>query len=330
MGNPAGPLSEQEVEDLRREHYNATITHVQQVNDRLVRVRVRLDGGTRLAYEPGQYTTLGLGYWERRLELAQSESLDEKQVRRVVKRAYSISCRLLDHRGEVAPVGDDLETEFYVALVTEADKPPAFTPRLFLLGVGDRLQMNPRAKGHFTLGDPDAGGVRPEHNVLLASTGTGEAPHNAMLARLLAEHHVGRIASVCCVRYDTDLGYLDEHRRLMERYPNYRYAPLTTREARNRDPGHPDYVGVRYVQDLLEASDAADTLGFALDPATTRVFLCGNPAMIGVPNRSTDPEGRYPKPRGAVEALEGMGFRADEPRSQAGAAPGNIHYEKYW
>jgi len=321
MGTADPRLSADETRSLRNEHYNATLTHVTRCNDRLIRVRVRLDDGSALDYEPGQYTTLGLGYWEPRHAEAEPEPLDDKKIRRVAKRAYSISCRLLDDEGRVAEAGPETDPEFYIALVTEAEKtPPAFTPRVFLCEEGDRLQMNPRPKGHFTLGD-----IKPTENVVFAGTGTGEAPHNAMLSKLLASGHRGKIANVCCVRYRADLGYTAEHERLMEAYPNYRYVPLTTREKENRDTTDPGYVGALYVQDLFASPNRAAMLGFELDPETTRVYLCGNPLMIGIPNKPDHPDGRYPKPRGAVEVLEGLGFRADEPKS-----PGNIHYEKYW
>ncbi len=325
MGTSGTELDDVEIAELRKTNYNATVTHLSLPNERLMRVRVRLDdgeaeNGPALHYEPGQYTTLGLGYWEPRVEGAQAETLNEKQLTRVVKRAYSISCRLLDESDNVTPAGDEPELEFYIALVTEADKPPALTPRLFMLEEGDRVHMGAKPKGVFTLGD-----IKPTDDLLFAATGTGEAPHNAMVSKLLAEGHQGQITSVTCVRYGADLGYTAEHDKLMAMFPNYRYLPLTTREAVNRDDSHPDYVGVRYVQDLLETEGVEQEIGFELNPPTTHVFLCGNPSMIGIPNRSADPSGRYPKPRGVVEVLEGKGFKADEPKS-----PGNIHYEKYW
>lgn len=319
-------LTENEITALREEHYNATVVHLSTPTRHLMRVRVRLDegiqeSGVALNYDPGQYTTLGMGYWEPRLPEAEQEQLDDKKVRRVAKRAYSISCRLLDEAGNITPAGDEEEIEFYIALVLKAEKtPPALTPRLFMLQRGDRLQMGPRPKGAFTLD-----GVKPTDNILFAGTGTGEAPHNAMLSKLLAEGHQGQITNACCVRYHEDLGYTSEHETLMKAYPNYRYIALTTREVENRDPTHPAYAGVRYVQHLLEGENAAEEIGFELQPDGTHVYLCGNPAMIGIPNKQGHPDGRYPQPRGVVEVLEEKGFRADEPKT-----PGNIHYEKYW
>ncbi len=49
------------INDLRHEHYNATVTLRRLINDELLILRVRPDGGVP-TYEARQYTTLGLGY----------------------------------------------------------------------------------------------------------------------------------------------------------------------------------------------------------------------------------------------------------------------------
>ena len=64
--------------------------------------------------------------------------------------------------------------------------------------------------------------------------------------------------------------------------------------------------------------------GIALDPATTHVFLCGNPAMIGLPEE-VDGAVTYPETTGVVELLAARGFTLDH-RNQRG----NIHFEEYW
>src|SRR5262249_16613237 len=106
------------------------------------------------------------------------------------------------------------------------------------------------------------------------------------------------------------------------RYANYRYLSLTTRE--------PD-VAVRgkvYIQDLLASGELERQLNEPLNPATTHVFLCGNPKMIGVPDKDRETGERdYPKPRGVVELLERRGFCTDQPAIKL---KGNIHYEEYW
>ncbi|MCA9227200.1 MAG: hypothetical protein KDA47_16370, partial [Planctomycetales bacterium] len=58
-----GALDSNEVAALRAAHYNATLMASIDVTDSLRILRVRPDkaiGG----YEAGQYTSLGLGYWE--------------------------------------------------------------------------------------------------------------------------------------------------------------------------------------------------------------------------------------------------------------------------
>jgi ferredoxin--NADP+ reductase len=189
------------------------------------------------------------------------------------------------------------------------------TPRIFSLKEGDRIQLGERVTGHYTL-EP----VHPGDSVVFLSTGTGEAPHNYMLWDLLRKGHTGKILSACCVRYSRDLGYLDTHARLMGRYPDYKYLPLTTRE-----PGITRKV---YIQDVITCGELEEQLGKPLDPATTHVFLCGNPKMIGVPQRDRDSGAvTYPQPPGVIEILEARGFKAD---IAATKFKGNIHFEEYW
>jgi ferredoxin--NADP+ reductase len=162
--------------------------------------------------------------------------------------------------------------------------------------------------------------VKPGDTVIFLGTGTGEAPHNYMTWELLTRGHTGKILNACCVRYARDLGYSDTHAALMKQFPNYTYLALTTRE-----PGVTRKV---YIQDLIETKEIDERLGGPLDPATTHVFLCGNPKMIGVPihNRDTG-ETSYPQPVGAVEVLERRGFQADVAATKF---KGNVHFEEYW
>jgi ferredoxin--NADP+ reductase len=152
--------------------------------------------------------------------------------------------------------------------------------------------------------------------VLLLSTGTGEAPHNAMLLELLRKGHSGPIVSAVSVRKWADLGYIDKHRALERRYPNYTYMPMPTRE---------DDVPKRYIQSLITDNWFETQLGLTLDPERTNVFLCGNPAMIGIPEQGEDGEEHFPETVGVVQLLVERGFTVDRRRE-----PGNIHYEEYW
>lgn len=314
------PLAADQIRHLRRAHYNAEVIRLERVHDDLMIMRIHPDRGIP-PFRGGQYTVLGLGYWEPRLQGTQCETVEEDQLSKIIRRAYSISCPLLDDEDRLLRVSELPYLEFYVALVREADRrPPALTPRLFLLEEGSRLLFGPHIHGHYTLAR-----VRGDQDVVFVATGTGEAPHNAMLGELFATGHRGQIASVVCVRHRRDLAYLDVHRRLERLYPNYRYLPLTTREPENLDPSVPGYVGKRYVQDYFASGDFQQEADMGLDPAATHVFLCGNPDMIGVPLQTHDLSRRYPQPTGMVEVLERCGLHVDRPHE-----PGNIHFEKYW
>jgi ferredoxin--NADP+ reductase len=310
-------LTSDKVDSLRAEHYNARVLGMRPVHDDLAILRVIPDEEFP-GYHPGQYTTLGLGDWEPRCDgLAPKAGAQGKLIRR----AYSISCSLVDNEGTPTTCARSPWLEFYIALVERpSDDPPMLTPRLFALKKGDRVHVGPRPRGAYTL-DP----VQLGDDVILLSTGTGEAPHNTMIAELLSRGHAGRIFNCVCVRLKKDLGYLEAHRSLEEHFAEYRYFPLTTREPENLNSSHPEYVGKQYLQEFF-ASGAFDTaIDGTVDPNRAHVFLCGNPAMIGIPRRDEDGEFHFPAPVGMIEVLVERGFKLDRPRS-----PGNIHFEKYW
>lgn len=298
------------IDELRAEHYNATITYFEPTHSDLWVLRVKPDRG-EISHLPGQYASLGLGYWEARIDTAEDPRLDE-QWEKLVRRSYSISSRMFDEHGYLSGEEGAEELEFYIVLVPPTDdNVPGLTPRLALKRPGDRIYLGPKVAGRYTL----APVTDPMGTVLFFSTGTGEAPHNAMVVELLRKGHRGPILSAVSVRQWADLGYLDKHRELESRYPNYRYVAMPTRE--------PD-VPKRYLQTLISDGLLTSEHGIDLDPARTHVFLCGNPAMIGLPEE-VDGELRYPETTGVVELLAGHGFTLDHRKER-----GNIHFEEYW
>jgi ferredoxin--NADP+ reductase len=138
-----------------------------------------------------------------------------------------------------------------------------------------------------------------------------------MTTELLRRNHQGRILNVVCVRYRADLAYTEQQAIVEERYPNYRYVALTTRE--------PENEGKKvYIQEMITSGQLEEELGAPLDPATTHVFLCGNPAMIGLP-KSIDDETLFPETVGVCQLLHERGFTIDQRKQR-----GNVHYEEYW
>lgn len=317
----SAPLDAQEASQLREKHYNATIIERIDAHSELARFRIRPDLPIP-PFKPGQYVALGLGNWEPRLEGTQREEVPEKKLRKLSRRAYSISCPMLDENDQLAPVDKIDYLEFYITLVREADspdkKPPVLTPRLFNLGVGDRIEVQKKIVGTYTLEN-----VSPNDTVLMLGTGTGEAPHNAMSTMLLAYGHQGKVINVTSVRQRTDLAYAVEHAKLVKQFPQYRYLPFTTRDPENLDPSHPHFVGKQYLQDLFTSGKLAEAADDPLSPENTHVFLCGNPAMIGYVPPGADP----PSKAGMLPLLREAGFTDD---TAVEPGPGTVRFEKYW
>ena len=306
-------VDEETAEALRSQHYNATIAAIRRIHDNLWVIWVRPDGDLP-QYEAGQYATLGLGYWEPRLD-GRREVLDPDRVQKLILRSFSMSSSILDENGALLDPEDETELEFYVVLVEkERDETPALlTPRLFLKDEGDRIYMGRKIAGRYRLDKVED----PEADLLFLSTGTGEAPHNQMVLHLLRNGHQGKILAACTVRYRQDLGYLEVQRELERRFPNYKYLALTTREPENEG-------NKLYIQDMIESGALEEELGKPLDPDKTHVFLCGNPAMIGLPEWEDD-EPVWPEPKGAAQVLVERGFTLDRR-----GVEGNVHYEEYW
>ncbi|MCZ6600858.1 MAG: hypothetical protein O7A07_08445 [Acidobacteria bacterium] len=262
---------------------NGCVTALIRVHPGLVRLQLRLDGRP-LDWQAGQYTFLGL-HGERR--------------------AYSISSPLLAADGHSLQAADDPELEFY--LRTDDG---TLGEALGALKAGDPLEVGPEVDGDCTLGD-----IPQDADVLLCATGTGEAPHNAIITELLRRGQEGRIGAVVSCRLEEDLAYRDIHRHLADRYANYAYLAIATREG--------SYAG-RHIQDLLQDGTLARITRVRLEPGAVHVFLCGNSAMVGRPTRE---DGRwiYPSGPGITELLvTGHGLRPPGPDG-----PGDIHFERY-
>ena len=340
-------FSSEEIAALREKHYNATIINRIDVHEGLARFQIRPDLGFT-AFEPGQYVALGLGNWEPRLPDCQEEGLDEKKYSKMTRRAYSISCPMLPEEGlpgkglsekglseeetdpespaTILTVNEIDYLEFYVALVRTASspdaKPPSLTPRLFRFGAGDRCQVQKKIVGHYVMKN-----IEPDDTLLMISTGTGEAPHNAMVTDLLAKGHRGKIVNVTTVRSRLDLGYADQHAAIESMHANYRYLAYTTREIENWDKTHPGYIGKQYVQELFTSGKMARDAGDPLSPDNTHVFLCGNPSMIGYVPPGAEPM----KTPGMLQVLGQAGFvESDHADSDKQDGPGTIRFEKYW
>jgi len=298
------------IEELRSEFYNATITAFEPTHSDLWVLRVKPDNG-EVGHLPGQYASLGLGYWEDRIDDVEEFDIDSRWDK-LIRRSYSISSPMMSTDGYLTNWRDAGELEFYIVLVPPSEgNIPGLTPRLALKCPGDRIYLGPKIAGRYTL----APITDPDMTAIFLSTGTGEAPHNAMIVELLQKGHTGPILSAVSVRKWDDLGYIEKHRELERRFANYTYLPMPTREPN---------VPKRYLQSLITDGDIEAVIGRPLDPATTHMFLCGNPAMIGPPEQ-VEGATQFPETTGVVELLVDRGFSVDSRKS-----PGNVHFEEYW
>ncbi|WP_019936288.1 ferredoxin--NADP reductase [Bordetella sp. FB-8] len=248
-----------------------TVTHVRAwVPGKLFSLRVSRDPA--YAFQPGQFARLGLA----------AEDAHDCAAPPGLWRAYSMVS---------AP--HEAELEFYSIVVPEGQ----FSPRLARLRPGDALYVDKTPFGFLTLERfPDG------EDLWLLATGTGLSAYMSILRDPTVRRRFRRVALVHGVRTAEELAYRDEIQALAGQDPGLTYLPIATRETL---PGMP--------QDRLTTLVADGGLerlaGLALDPARSRVMLCGNPAMLADARKLLGERGFAPGRRGI---------------------PGNLAVENYW
>lgn len=195
------PTTDERQIDDANENYNARLVRREDQTDDLAYFWVRFDGEP-VAFEPGQYLTIGV-YADGKL----------------VQRPYSVAS---------APrqAGTD-GYEFYVRLVPIM----RFTTLLWRLPIGHQMRMI-GPKGKFVLEEGD------DRTHLFVSTGTGIAPFIAMMRETLAAGAPRKTVVLHGCSYVEELGYRD----LLEgwerdgTYP-VRYVPTISRPDDPRNTG---------------------------------------------------------------------------------------------
>ncbi|MEO0474745.1 MAG: ferredoxin--NADP reductase [Planctomycetota bacterium] len=280
---------------------NATIIERHLFHDTLGIFRIQYEGEVpKKDFEPGQFANLALMPPPEAIEAeakaqAEAEANGEAPVRRrpgrvkLVRRAYSIA----------SPPSEKRWLEFYIVAVDEG----ALTPRLFDLQVGDRLFMDTKFKGHFTLTDVPEG-----KNLVTVATGTGLAPFLSMYKQYKdTPGRFNRFVFIHGVRLEEDLGYREELEQYAKDDPRVVYLPAVSRA-----PEDSAYAGYRgRVTTMFADGTYEQAMGQPLNPETDHVLLCGNPAMID---------------QLETELVERDGFVVKSPRQK----DGNLHFERYW
>ena len=130
-----------------------------------------------MKYLPGQYGSLGL--------------ISDKG-KKLVKRAYSIACSMIDVKtGILAEPNENEYLEFYINRVDLEKPKEQITPKIFNLKDGDRIFCGEKIIGHYTI---------PKNldweNILLISTHTGESPNNSIVNYLIKSESKIKICNI--------------------------------------------------------------------------------------------------------------------------------------
>ncbi len=268
---------------------NASLARRVDINPDLAIFRIQPDTGWLTEFQPGQFCTIGLP----KRELEPHDDLREADLPRhrllsrcLIRRAYSIA----------SPATQRDSLDLLIVRVEHG----GFTPLLWDLELGDRLYLDEKIKGNFTLDDVPAG-----KNIVMISTGTGLAPFVSMLMTYRGTGRWNKLVIIHGARLAADLAYSDLLTQIAGDDPTVHYLPTLTREP---DPHWPGLRG--RVNHILDNGDYEQQTGCELDPADTHIFLCGNPAMIDQLESS----------------LAIKGFTPHNRRNPNG----NIHFERFW
>lgn len=222
-------------------------------------------------FTPGHYTRLGLG-----------------AAGDIVWRPFSLASAAYD---------DFLE---FIAVLVPGG---AFSEQLKHLRVGDTLQVDKASYGFLTVDQLAAG-----RDLWLLASGTGLGPFLSILKDPSVWQNHERLIVAHSVRHSSELAWRDEIAAMPrgEAFADAKaaltYLPIVTRE-----PGATKLA--RRIPPLFADGSLEDAAGCAIDVATSRVMVCGNPEMT----------------RELRQALAARGFATNRR-----GVPGQMAFEKYW
>lgn len=184
--------------------------------------------------------------------------------------------------------------EFYYVMLPEHP----LTPRLCRLEAGDPIYLAPQASGFLTLDE-----VPPGEHLWLLATGTALGPFLSILATEAPWRRYRRVVLVHAVRRAEELSYQEQIGELLARHAGkFTFVPVVSRE-------HLASALSGRIPQAIEDGRLEQQAGIKLDASSSRVMVCGNPAMVA----------------DTVQALERRGLKKHRRRD-----PGQINVENYW
>lgn len=204
---------------------------------------------------------------------------------------------------------DESALEFFSVVVPEGK----FSPAMARLEPGDTIYVDNTPFGFLTLDRfPDG------QDLWLISTGTGLSAYLSMLRLASTWRQFRRVVVVHGVRQLNELAYQEEllgpiRQLAAQAGSQLIYLPVPSREPLSGEVlahlARPDLIAPARVTSLLQSGELEKRAGVDLDPAVSRIMLCGNPAMV------TD-----------MRAI--LGERQFAPGRRG--VPGNLAVENYW
>lgn len=258
------------------------------LTDKLFSITVSRDPA--FSFLPGQFARLGLCVGSPKNHSSAAASAPNEW------RAYSMVSR------------PDAQTlEFYSVVVPDGK----FSPALARLAPGDTLWIDKTVFGFLTLERFVDG-----EDLWLVATGTGLSAYLSMLRDPATWTRFKRIILLHGVRHANELAYREELLALSDHPDQSRaqfiYLPVTSQEAVTCELSpaiKPQWTSPARLTTLLTSGELEQRVGVALDPAHSRIMLCGNPAMVTEMRALLSERGFAPGRRGVA---------------------GNLAVENYW
>jgi ferredoxin--NADP+ reductase len=240
-------------------------------------------------------TVVAQRHWAGRLFSLQVEAeLAPFEAGQFAKLALAVDGEMVGRPYSFVNAPTERPHEFYYVVLSEHP----LTLRLSKLEAGDTVYLTPKASGFLTLAEVPPG----EHLWLLAS-GTALGPFLSILKTEAPWQRFERVVLVHAVRRAEELNYQDQIQSLQARYAGkFVFVPVISGE-------HTDFALGGRIPKAIEDGRLEARAGIRLEAQSSRLMVCGNPAMVA----------------DTVHALQERGLKKHRRRD-----PGQISVENYW